>query len=149
MVADWERAKAYTVDYLNTMPADKYNYKPNDSVRTFAGHMLHLAMFNVVFLPMAINVTPLPWAQMARQNSATAQSKDSVMYYVTASYDFVINSIRNSDVSTWGETVKVMGNEATRFALLNKIFEHQTHHVGQTTIYIRMLDIRPPNERFF
>jgi uncharacterized damage-inducible protein DinB len=149
MVADWQRAKAYTVDYLNTMPPDKYNYKPNDSVRTFAGHMLHLAMFNVVFLPMAINVTPLPWAQMARQNSPTAQNKDSVMYYVTASFDFVINSIKNSDVNTWGETVKVMGNEATRFALLNKIFEHQTHHVAQTTVYIRMQNIRPPNERFF
>ena len=149
MVADWERAKAYTLDYLNTMPADKYNYKPNDSVRTFAGHMLHLAMFNVVFLPMAINVTPLPWAQMARQNSPTAQNKDSVMYYVMGSFDFVINSIKNSDVNSWGETVKVMGNEATRVALLNKIFEHQTHHVAQTTVYIRMQNIRPPNERFF
>jgi len=149
MVADWERAKAYTVDYLNTMPADKYNYKPNDSVRTFAGHMLHLAMVNLVFLATAIDVTPLPWAQIARQNSPTAQNKDSVMYYVTTSYDFVINAIKTSDVSKWGETVKVMGFEATRFALLNKIFEHQTHHRGQTTIYIRMQNIRPPNERLF
>ena len=24
MLKDWERAKVYTVDYLNTMPADKY-----------------------------------------------------------------------------------------------------------------------------
>src|SRR5688500_14278013 len=24
MVKDWERAKAYTIDYLNSMPADKY-----------------------------------------------------------------------------------------------------------------------------
>src|SRR5678815_3588691 len=82
MVADWERAKAYTVDYLNTMPADKYTYKPNDSVRTFAGHMLHLAMVNVIFVGLATDVQPLPWAQIARQNSPTAQNKDSVMYYV-------------------------------------------------------------------
>jgi uncharacterized damage-inducible protein DinB len=149
MVGDWERAKAYTIDYLNTMPADKYTYKPNDSVRTFAGHMLHLAMANVIFVGIALDVAPLPWAQMPRQNAPTAQNKDSVMYYVAASYDFVINAIKNSDVSTWGETKKALGHEATRYALVNKLFEHQTHHRGQTTIYIRMQNIAPPNERLF
>ena len=28
MVRDWERAKAYTLDYLHTMPAGKYDFKP-------------------------------------------------------------------------------------------------------------------------
>jgi len=32
---------------------------------------------------------------------------------------------------------------------MNKIFEHQTHHRGQTTIYIRLQNITPPNERLF
>ena len=27
MIKDWERAKSYTVDYLNTMPEDKYSLK--------------------------------------------------------------------------------------------------------------------------
>ena len=39
--------------------------------------------------------------------------------------------------------------EETRFALMNKAFEHQTHHRGQTTIYIRLQGIRPPEERLF
>ena len=36
LVQDWERAKAYTQEYLDAMPADKYNFRPVDSVRTFA-----------------------------------------------------------------------------------------------------------------
>ena len=40
---DWQRAKVYTLDYLNTMPADKYSFRPVDSIRSFAGQMLHLA----------------------------------------------------------------------------------------------------------
>src|SRR5580700_2542480 len=47
MVKDWERAKAYTVDYLNKMPADKYSFKAVDSIRSFAQQMLHLAQGNV------------------------------------------------------------------------------------------------------
>ena len=43
MVKEWERSKAYTIDYLNTMPASKYSFKANDSIRSFAQQMLHLA----------------------------------------------------------------------------------------------------------
>ena len=43
LVKDWERAKAYTADYLNTMPADKYSFRATDSIRSFAQQMLHLA----------------------------------------------------------------------------------------------------------
>lgn len=28
IVQDWERAKAYTKEYLDALPADKYGYKP-------------------------------------------------------------------------------------------------------------------------
>jgi hypothetical protein len=38
---------AYTVDYLNAMPADKYSFKATDSTRSFAQQMLHLAQANV------------------------------------------------------------------------------------------------------
>ena len=32
---------------------------------------------------------------------------------------------------------------------MNKTFEHQTHHRGQATIYIRLQGIKPPEERLF
>jgi uncharacterized damage-inducible protein DinB len=95
---------------------------------------------------------PPSWLSRELQTRATAQNKDSVMYYVTASYDFAIKAVQNSDTSKWGEIKKIMafgGSSATRFALMNKAFEHQSHHRGQTTIYIRMLGIKPPQERLF
>jgi uncharacterized damage-inducible protein DinB len=147
MVRDWVRAKEYTSDYLNTMESDKYSFKANDSTRSFAQQMLHLAWMNVLYTSIATDQKPLPWAKHSLQNSSSAQSKDSVMYYVMASYDYAIDAIKNSDVSKWGEIKKVLGAEVTRFALMNKVFEHQTHHRGQTTIYIRLLNMRPPNER--
>jgi uncharacterized damage-inducible protein DinB len=152
MIKDWERAKAYTIEYLNTMPANKYSFKPNDSVRVFAEQMLHLATANVYYMFNANDMQPPSWLSRELQTRATAQNKDSVMYYVTASYDFAIKAVQNSDTSKWGEIKKIMafgGSSATRFALMNKAFEHQSHHRGQTTIYIRMLGIKPPQERLF
>ena len=72
-----------------------------------------------------------------------------IQYYVTTSYDYCINAVKNSDLGKWGEKVKVFGMDQSRFAMLIKTFEHQTHHRGQTTIYIREVGIRPPQEKLF
>ncbi|HEX6849554.1 MAG TPA: DinB family protein [Chitinophagaceae bacterium] len=148
MVKEWERAKAYTIEYLNTMPADKYSFVAADSIRSFAQQMLHLAGGNAFLMSSASTDKP-PSFGAGLENRTGAQTKDSVMYYVTSSYDYCINAVKNSDLNKWGEKVKVFGMEQSRFAMLIKTFEHQTHHRGQTTIYIRRQGIKPPQERLF
>jgi uncharacterized damage-inducible protein DinB len=150
MVKDWERAKEYTKEYLNTMPADKYSFKANDSVRSFAQQMLHLAAANIFLMSNASSEKPPAWLSFTLEKQAGAQSRDSVMYYVMASYDYAINTAKNSVISQWGETKKIFGRfEETKFAMMNKAFEHQTHHRGQTTIYIRLAGMKPPEEKLF
>lgn len=150
MVKEWERAKTYTVDYLNTMPADKYSFVAADSIRSFAQQMLHLAGGNIFLMMNATDQkVPTIFGNPNLENSPGAQKKDSVMIYVTASYDYCINSVKNTDINKWGEKKKIFGFEETRLALMIKTFEHQTHHRGQTTIYIRRQGIKPPQERLF
>src|SRR5262245_17182420 len=104
-IKDWERAKLYTIDYLNTMPADKYTFKATDSIRNFAQQMLHLAQSNVnviAFLAGEENII----GSRNLEESKTAQTKDSVMYYVVASYDFAINGIKRMNMTSLNEKVK-------------------------------------------
>ena len=52
MLADWARAKEYTKEYLDAMPEDGTNYKPNaqdKDMRTFAEQMLHFTAANFMF----------------------------------------------------------------------------------------------------
>jgi uncharacterized damage-inducible protein DinB len=149
MANDWVRAKAYTNEYLNTMPKDKYSFKAVDTTRSFAQQMLHLAAANVFLMATATDQAPLPWVSFTLENNKTAQSSDSVVYYVNASYDYCLNAVKNSDPKKWKDKVKLFGFETTKFELMNKTFEHQTHHRGQTTIYIRLNDIKPPQEKLF
>ena len=86
------------------------------------------------------------------EKSAGAQSADSVMYYVNSSYDFAINAIKKLPATSLMQTATLnMGRPLTetRLAWLLKSFEHQTHHRGQTTIYLRLAGVRPPNEKLF
>jgi uncharacterized damage-inducible protein DinB len=148
LVRDWERAKAYTKEYLDAMPKDKYGFRAQDSVRTFAQQMLHLAQAN---MGLSSNGTGKERIWMGRilENNPSAQSADSVNYYVMASYDYAIEGIKAMDVSKLEEKNKRGNFDETRYAWLLKAFEHQTHHRGQTTIYIRLLGIKPPNEKLF
>src|SRR4249920_2314730 len=133
MVKEWERAKAYTIDYLNTMPADKYGFKAVDSLRSFSNQMLHLATGNVFLMMNATDAKTPAWFARDLETRPSAQGKDSVMYYVVSSYDYCIGAVKGLDVSKWGEKKKIFNFEETRYALINKTFEHQTHHRGQTT----------------
>ena len=157
MLKDWERAKAYTQEYLNAIPADKYDFRAVDSIRSFAEQMLHLAFANVALAAVGTSVqnggVQNIFLSQDLEKSPTAQNKDSVVYYIDTSYDFVINAIKNMDFDKIGEVVvqNTPGGKRSeiRLAWLLKAFEHQTHHRGQCTIYIRLLGIRPPGEKLF
>lgn len=148
---DWARAKAYTQDYLNTMPKNEFGFRPTDSVRTFAQQMLHLAQANMFLINTATGKQE-SLAQGNLEMRASAQSADSVMYYVNKSYDYAIDAVKNIPAENLMQTVSFNMGEtitASRLGWILKAFEHQTHHRGQTTIYIRQLDVKPPNERLF
>lgn len=145
-VKDWTRAKAYTMEYLNAMPADKYSFKAVDSIRSFAQQMLHLAAGNMYLISTAAGQKP-DFSFFGAEKRPGAQTKDSVVYYVMQSYDLALTTLSNLDPSTLGAMVTRGKEQDTKYALFLKAFEHQTHHRGQTTIYIRLLGIRPPAEQ--
>jgi uncharacterized damage-inducible protein DinB len=149
MIKDWTRAKAYTLAYLSAMPPEKYNYKPIDSVQSFAQQMIHLAVVDIFLVSMASDSKPpiLKWADFG--NTPSSQTKDSVSYYVTASYDYCIEAITSLNPTRWGEKKELSGMQKTRFELLNNAFEHQSHHRGQTTLYLRLQGIVPPGANLF
>ncbi|MEP7144465.1 MAG: DinB family protein [Ferruginibacter sp.] len=148
LVKDWTRAKAYTQEYLDVMPADKYGFRAQDSIRTFSEQMLHLTAGTIGLVSNGTGKDRI-FPGYNLEKSTTAQTKDSVVYYVNAAYDFAIDGIKNLDASKFEEKVKRGNFDETRLAWIMKGFEHQTHHRGQVTIYIRLLGIKPPNEKLF
>jgi uncharacterized damage-inducible protein DinB len=151
LVNDWMRAKAYTNEYLDAMPASKYSFRATDSVRTFAQQYLHLAQANLFLISNGSGGKP-SYAGPNLEQSASAQNADSVRYYVNMSYDYAINEIKRLSPSSFFQPVSInMGREFTvsRLGWIMKAFEHQTHHRGQTTIYLRLAGVHPPQERLF
>ena len=147
-IKEWERAKAYTKEYLEAMPADKYSLKPTPEMRSFAQQMLHFTDANYGFISAATDVTS-PVGQ-GESEKTTDISKENVTKVVLAGYDFAINSIKTLTPAQLTENVKLFGRfDMTKGMAIAKAFEHQTHHRGQTTVYIRLAGATPPQEKLF
>ena len=148
MVKDWERAKAYTKEYLDAMPETGYALKPTPEMRSFAEQMLHLTDANYGFSSIASGVkSPVGFGDSEK---VTDKSKANVIKLVMAGYDFAISSIKTMTPEKMAEVTKIFDRfEMTKGAVLLKAFEHQTHHRGQTTVYIRLAKATPPQEKLF
>ncbi len=129
------------------MPAGGYTFKPTPEIRSFAQQMLHLADANYYFIS-TVNGKPSPIGEKSLEKTVP-QSKDETTKAVMDSYDFVINSLQALTPAQLQETVSLEDHTVTKFAAFGKAFEHQTHHRGQTTIYLRLKGITPPGEMLF
>lgn len=148
MVKEWERAKAYTKEYLDAMPESGYALKPTPEMRSFAEQMLHFTDANYAFAAAATGEKS-PIGQGESEKS-TDKSKENTTKLVLAGYDYVISAIKKMNPAQMSENVKMFGRfEMTKGMALAKCFEHQTHHRGQTTVYIRLAGAKPPQEKLF
>ncbi|WP_375447489.1 DinB family protein [uncultured Fibrella sp.] len=148
-VKEWERAKAYTKEYLEAMPESGYALQPTPEMRSFAEQMLHLTDADYGFGSAATG-EKLPAGVGELEKTTTDKSKANITKLVLASYDFVIAGIKKMTPAQMNEQVKLFGRfDMSRGMALAKAFEHQTHHRGQTTVYIRLAGAKPPQEKLF
>lgn len=148
ILKEWERAKAYTKEYLDAMPETGYALKPTPEMRSFAEQMLHLTDANYGFAAAASGEkSPVGFGESEK---TVDKSKANVTKLVLAGYDFVITSVKKMTPAQLTEPVKLFGQfDMTKGMALTKLFEHQTHHRGQTTVYLRLAKVTPPNEKLF
>lgn len=148
IVKEWERAKTYTKEYLDAMPESGYASKPTPEMRSFAEQMLHLTDANYGFASAASGEkSPVGFGESEK---TTDKSKANVTKLVMAGYDFVISSVKKMTPAQLTEQTKLFNQfDMTKGMALTKLFEHQTHHRGQTTAYIRLAGVKPPQEKLF
>ncbi len=147
LVKEWERARAYTKEYLEAMPEAGYALKPTSEMRSFAEQMLHLTDTDYRFISAATGEEP---AVKDLEKTTTDKSKANVTKLTLDGYDFVINSIKKLPTPDLQTQIKLFGRfDLSKLTAIQKAFEHQTHHRGQTTVYIRLAKATPPAEKLF
>lgn len=149
LVAEWERAKLGTQEYLDAMPKEHIGFKPTPEIRSFAEQYLHIANGNYMFGSRATGRDNPRAGQDLEKMEELRQSKAALRAAVLASYDFVIAAVKGMNAAQLDEEIEFFRMKMPRYLALTKGIEHHAHHRGQTTIYLRLQGITPPSERLF
>ncbi|MEP7273175.1 MAG: DinB family protein, partial [Acidobacteriota bacterium] len=116
-------------------------------VRSFAEQMLHLAYWDFAFTAGSFERTS-PYKE-EELISGEFKTRVRLSKIVGESYDFVINGLKGLSDAQLDEQVTLSdGSKALRIVRINDAYEHQTHHRGQTVIYLRLKGLVPPPEPF-
>lgn len=141
----WKRAKNWSLAYVDAMPEDAVNFKPTPEIRSFAEQMLHLAYWNCGLVEPAAG-KPNPFGKDEIEKKGDYKTKAALRKAVEQSYDYVIAAVAELDERKLLEEVKFFNSNVTRLMALTTALDHQAHHRGQTTIYLRLKGITPPPE---
>ncbi len=148
LVADFERSKAMSLEYIDAMPEDQYNFKPTEGVRTFAEQMLHGAQGTIGLAANGTGEAPI-YGDINIEKEEGFQTKSEVRRIVAESFDFAIAGIQNMDPAKLDEVVVRGPYNVTRLGWIQKANEHVGHHRGQCAIYLRLKGITPPTYKLF
>lgn len=130
----WNGIGDKVVELAEGLPADKYDFKPADGVRTFADTLRHVAFWNDWVARTARGEKPdgkpneLPKADYATKPAIVAALKKSV-----------------ADAAT---QLKAGADPAPKAAELWMSFiAHSSEHYGQLVVYYRLNGLVPPASR--
>ncbi len=148
LTQEWERAKAGAREFIEAMPDEHLGFRPTPEVLSFAGQFLHIADANYLFAAPTFGIDN-PFAGQKSEQSPELQTRDALLSFVMASYDFILQGIAALAPAGLDEEVALFRWTLKRHIILAKALEHHAHHRGQTVIYFRLLGMKPPSEHLF
>ena len=126
-----------------TMPADKYGFKPTPAQMTFGQIVVHLAQGND-FLCGAISGVKAPM----RPSVADTASKDVLVARLKETFKFCSDVLATLDDSKLGEEVPFFGGRTmTRAGVMTVTTGDWADHYSQSAIYLRLNGQLPPTAR--
>lgn len=141
-MAKWENSKLYTLEVIDAMPEDQYDFKPHESAMSFKEHLLHLSA-------TMVNVCNRMLGGEAAGNllDAKIDNKDQLKKMVSKCYDYANTTFAGLTADDLASEVEMLGNKATKRQVLSLIDDHTTHHRAAAISYIRAQGIKPPSYR--
>lgn len=122
-----------------TMPEEKYGFKPVNTVRSFGGIVGHVADAQYLFCSAALGEkNPRPKIEETKASKADLiASLKEAFAYCNKAYDGMTDA-------SGSQSVKFMGSDYPRLGIMTVNVVHSIEHYGNLVTYLRMNDLVPP-----
>ena len=131
------------ISLAEAIPADKFDWRPQDGVRSVGEVLMHIASANYLFA--TINGAELPEGINPQEMEKTITGKGNIIPALRKSYDFIVESGKGtSDEALTEEITYPTGDKFNKRTNLIIASSHCAEHMGQLVAYARTNGITPP-----
>jgi uncharacterized damage-inducible protein DinB len=136
----WANAKNYTLKIAEMMPEEYYEFRPVPEEMSFREQLLHVAK-NMTWLSASYLFSD----QKSQTSDTVLKDKASVLKAVNQAYDRVLSAHQRFPAQQLDEMVPFFAGPISRRQVFLLLHDHQTHHLGQLIVYLRLKGIKPPD----
>jgi uncharacterized damage-inducible protein DinB len=135
----WTNAKVYALKMAELMPEEYYDFKPVPEEMSFRQQLLHIAE-NIEWLS-----STYLFVEKKHEIDTSVKSKAALIKILSNAYDMGTAAHHNLSDKQLDETVPFFAGPMSRRQILFLLHDHQTHHLGQLIVYVRLKGIKPPD----
>ena len=139
---EWGHVSRQLLALAETIPADKYSWRPGAGVRSTSEVIMHIAIAN--FYLLSVTGPPMPADLTSNELEKSVTTKADVVTWLRRSLEAVRTARSNLKPVDLARKVKIQGRDATVDGMYLRIIVHDNEHMGQLIAYARMNGIAPP-----
>jgi uncharacterized damage-inducible protein DinB len=137
---DLDEVQRKIIDLAETVPAEKYSWRPEKGVRSISEVYMHIAGGNY-FLASFVGMKPPAYDTSKFEQ---IHDKATVLFELKRSFDHLRNAILMASDKDLDKPIKMVGNDTTVRGGFITALNHLHEHLGQSIAYARMNGVVPP-----
>lgn len=146
-LSDLDTLQARFLALAETIPADKYSWRPAPGVRSFGEVFQHIASEYYLYTPLAYGATPSPIIGRGREAMKAFESKSTKADMLTNLRDgfaYTKQVLNAMPADSLVGTKQMFGGEHTIIETSFRMGGDLHEHLGQLIAYARVNGIKPP-----
>jgi len=140
MVGQLDRVKGQIASLENTVPQDKFTWRPGEGVRSISEVYLHIAGSNY-FLMSFTGVKP---PANSRIDEKGTTDKGKIADALKASFDWTKDAVSKMSDADLDKEIQMFGQKTSVRNALLVLLTHIHEHLGQSIAYARTNGVVPP-----
>lgn len=150
IIGSWREVRSGLIDEAAQIPADKFEFRAADGMRTVAELLQHLVESQKFLVGEACrpdtNLLRKSFAQNIKDYAPDVRGvndKDGILRLLAAAMDDTDKQLREHADEMKNTMKRFDGKEMTKLAFMSFAIAHEMYHRGQLTVYERLLGIEP------
>ena len=139
---EWGHVSRQLMALAETIPEDRYTWRPGPGVRSTSEVIMHVAIAN--FFLLSVTGPPMPKDLTSNTLEKSVTRKSDVISWLRRSMEAVKMARASLKAGELARQVKIEGRDATVDGMYLRIIVHANEHMGQLIAYARVNGIAPP-----